>query len=222
MAGGTRPWDIFFFANEKLSYVVKVPATFSGTRSNGQDYNRQGWVPMDNPFRLRATMTPAQRDIALKQAVHGRYPNRILSEVSEERVTIREGAWFIAEMTTGPPEGGGLPETSVVERQLGMKPVLASLPFPEAICPIAFEEHHDKLYCPRQLAAVLNKDLEAVCHELDEMNGTAWRQGGCTGRMVFDFCRRRGFGCTCLHGDKVIEVLPRRSPVVFSVWESHA
>ena len=42
-----------FYSKRAISYVVKVPATFSGTRSNGQPYTRHGWFPLDNPFKLK-------------------------------------------------------------------------------------------------------------------------------------------------------------------------
>ena len=40
--------------------------------------------------------------------------------------------------------------------------------------------------------------------------------------QIFEFCKRRGIGCTCLHGDKVIETQPGKTPLVFSVWADHA
>ena len=199
-----------YYRDVRISYVVKVPATFSGTRSNGAAYTRNGHYPLSNPVQLRATLTQQQRDDQVRREVAQQYPNGVLSEVSEERVIIRPGgAWFVAEMvTTGPVVVGGDPDTNVIVRQLGMKPVLTQLPFPEAICSLAFENHPGKMCCPRQLAAILKESEETVCETLDSIRD--WRAGGCTAKQIFEFCRRRGLGCTALHGDRVIETLPAR------------
>ena len=41
----------------------------------------------------------------------------VLAEFSEERVSVRAGAWLVAEMATRPSEDG--PQVSVTERRLG-------------------------------------------------------------------------------------------------------
>ena len=38
------------FYAKKISYIVKIPASFSGTRSNGEAYTRQGFYTLDNPL----------------------------------------------------------------------------------------------------------------------------------------------------------------------------
>ena len=41
-----------FFAQRRVEYVVRVPATFSGTRANGQAYQRRGFFPVENNVTL--------------------------------------------------------------------------------------------------------------------------------------------------------------------------
>ena len=108
-----------FYRTAQISFVVKVPATFTGTRSNGTPYTRNGHFPLENPIQLRATLTEAQRDTRIRQEVARQYPDGVLSEVSEERVTVRAGgAWFVAEMITTPGAGPN-PNTNIVRRGLG-------------------------------------------------------------------------------------------------------
>ena len=73
-----------FYGQRQIQYVVRVPATFSGTRSNGQPYNRNGFFHISNPVSLPQSLTVAQRDPRIKQDVQGMFPDGILAEYSEE------------------------------------------------------------------------------------------------------------------------------------------
>ena len=91
------------------------------------------------------------------------YPDGILAEFSEERITINEqGAWQISEMVTTPSDEG--PQVSVSDRALGARPSsVSSMLFPDALCAAAFEDHHDDRMCvPRQIAQVLGLSYDAV------------------------------------------------------------
>ena len=85
------------------------------------------------------------------------------------------------------------------------------------------------LCAPRQLAKVLKLEMADVCREMDEVErklyGTEnWQEDGATPRMVFEFCRARGFGAVCVHLEAVVETLaaePGNPTVAFVVHESH-
>ena len=97
------------------------------------------------------------------------YPDGILAEFSEERITINpQGAWQISEMTTTPSPDG--PRVSVADRPLGARPRLSGLLFPEALCAAAFEDRDDKMCVPRQIAQVLGANFDQVVDELDSVN----------------------------------------------------
>ena len=68
-----------FYNQKQISYVVQVPALFTGKRSNGQDYERAGWFPLDNPFKIKASVSQANRDLFIKQGVNATYPDGILA-----------------------------------------------------------------------------------------------------------------------------------------------
>ncbi len=58
-----------YYGSKQVQYVVRVPSTFSGTRSNGEPYTRNGFFPVDNPISLPQNLTLAQRDSRIKQYV---------------------------------------------------------------------------------------------------------------------------------------------------------
>ena len=69
-----------FFADRRISYIVRVPARFSGTRSNGNAYTRTGHFPLSDPIRLPMTLTQAQRDQRIRQTV-----NAMVGDTSSDR-----------------------------------------------------------------------------------------------------------------------------------------
>ena len=90
-----------FYSQRQVQWVVRLPATFSGTRSNGRPYTRQGYFPVEAPIALPMALAQAQRDQSILARVGELYPDGILAEFSEERVTInQQGAWQISEMVT--------------------------------------------------------------------------------------------------------------------------
>ena len=58
-----------FFRNRRVSYIVRVPARFTGTRASGLAYTRYGFFPIANPVQVPLAATQAQRDAMIKQAV---------------------------------------------------------------------------------------------------------------------------------------------------------
>ena len=108
-----------FFAQRRVQYVVKVPATFEGKRANGAPYRRAGYFPLNENIAVPMAYSQAQRDRKIKAHALSLYPTGILAEYSEETISIREGAeWNILEMTTQPGAAGEAPRTDVRERAL--------------------------------------------------------------------------------------------------------
>ena len=181
-----------FFAQKRVQWIVKVPATFDGKRANGTPYRRTGYFPLNENISIPMAYSQAQRDRKIKAHVLSLYPTGTLAEYSEEQISIRQGAeWHITEMTTVPGAAGAAPQTDVTERPLGALPSVSSLPMPEALCSAAFEEHGDKLCVARQIAQVRKRKFEEVADELDlceqTVHGTdTWRERGATSRMVFE------------------------------------
>ena len=50
-----------FYSQRQVQWVVKVSATFSGTRSNGNPYTRQGFYPIETPLALPKLLTKQGR-----------------------------------------------------------------------------------------------------------------------------------------------------------------
>jgi len=217
-----------FFAQKRIQYVVKVPATFAGKRANGTPYSRQGYFPLNEPIAIKMTDSQVQRDEKIKAHVRALYPDGVLAEYSEETITIREGAeWQILEMTTEAGAAAQDPQTDVTERPLTGHPSVSSLPMPEALCSAAFEDHGDKMCCARQIAQVKKRTWEEVADELDQCEAAAhgtdtWRERGATSRMIFEYARRHDYGAACFHHDHLVERWPGRAPLVWTIHENHA
>ena len=62
-----------FYGARQVQWVVKVPATFSGTRSNGRPYTREGYFPVEAPVALPMTLTQAR---PAHQGARGRAASR--------------------------------------------------------------------------------------------------------------------------------------------------
>ena len=110
-----------FYGQRRTQWVVKVPARFEGARPNGAAYARDGYWPVATPIPLSPTLTTAQRDTRIRAHVTALFADGVLAEYSAENVTLREGAWQIAELTTTPSADG--PQAVVTERRLGVAPV---------------------------------------------------------------------------------------------------
>ena len=215
------------FYNTRVSqHIVKVPATFTGRRANGTPYSRIGYYPLNDPIRLPMALSVEQRDRRIKEHVRTQYPTNILADFSEETVSIRDADWQILEMVTE-PGAAGEPRTDVTERRMMGYPSVSSVPMPESLCSSAFEQHDDKLCCARQIAEVKKRKFEEICDELDLCSATVhgssdWRERGCSSKMIFELARRHEWGAACFHGDHVIERWPGKSPLVWTIHESHA
>ena len=74
-----------YYSQKRTEYTVRVPAAFSGTRSNGQPYDRNGFYPMHEPVSVPVTFTRVQRDARIKlQLMNMFHANGgILAEYSE-------------------------------------------------------------------------------------------------------------------------------------------
>lgn len=227
-----------YYSRKRSIYVVHVPVNIEGHRKNGSTYTLKTFMPIEKMglqgLSLPQTLTQRQRDARVKAEVLKHIaPGQVLYEVSDERWTYdQSGTWKISEQTVQvrdndePTVTTRVEEDIILERRVGAKPSLSQLPFPEGLCAEAFEEHDDMLCCPRQIAAVLKRDLGEVCSLMDDaeraLYGTdSWRERGCTPRMVLEFARAQGLGACILHEDRVVSTLPGPLPLVCAVHENH-
>ena len=226
-----------YYARKRSQYVVHVPVRIEGKRKNGSTYTLRSFMPIEKMglqgLSLPQNLTQRQRDQRVKDTVLRQIPpGGVLYEVSDEQWTYdEEGTWKISEQTVEVREDGTARvetrlEEDVLERRVGAKPSLSQLPYPEGLCVEAFEDHPDMLCCPRQIAAVLKRDLGEVCSRMDDVEhalyGTdTWRDRGCTPRMVLEFARAQGLGACILHEDRVVSTLPGPDPLVCAVHENH-
>jgi hypothetical protein len=175
-----------FFSIKRIEFVVRIAALFAGTRSNGQPYRRHGFFPVGN-ITLPGT-TDAQRDARIKTTLKRQFPAwPTLAEYSEERITAEDAEWKITEMITNPAAAG--PVTSIVDRPLGMRPVLCNVPLSDQICSEAFANHDDRQCVPRQIASLIYEDFGVICLQFDrieqELYQTShWTEHGATARMI--------------------------------------
>ena len=92
--------------------------------------------------------------------------NKVILEISGETYEYdQEGEWDVNRMATT-PSPGGTPVTTVrfhlpmrramallqVHQPLGHRGQASFVPFPDDVLDAAWEEHSDRLCCPRQLA----------------------------------------------------------------------
>ena len=95
-------------------------------------------------------------------------PGQTLYEVSNEVWRYDEqGGWQISEQTVEVGDDGEAVVTTsveedVLERRVGATPALSQLPFPEGLCAEAFGPHAGMCCCPRQIAAVIRRDVSEV------------------------------------------------------------
>ena len=197
-----------FFSKKQVEYIVRVPATFSGTRSNGQPYSREGFYPVHQPVSVPMTYTTTQRDAHIKRHVTSTFNDGIIAEYSQEQIKYRPtGQWSIVEMTTTPQD---MEQPDVTDRPMAVHPAsVSSLPFPEAIVVSAFEDRDDKLCCIRQIADITKQSAEDVNDLMDDCEkavyGTdTWRERGCTSKMIFEYAKRTGRGACMIHGARAL------------------
>ena len=97
--------------------------------------------------------------------------------------------------------------------------------FPDAVCPEAYEEHGDNLCAPRQIAAILKRDLGEICDELREaemrLSGTDTVDQGVTSRVILEFCKQHGLGAAIVHNERVIETIAGSPVLAWTVHEAH-
>jgi hypothetical protein len=113
----------------------------------------------------------------------------------------------------------------VIDRRLGAAPLPPpGLLFPEAVCPEAFDDHGDNLCAPRQIAAILKRDMDEICDELREaelrLSGSDTVDQGVTSRVILEFCRQHGFGAAVVWNEKVIETMAGKPVPAWTLHES--
>jgi hypothetical protein len=124
-------------------------------------------LDMDSPTRHRL----------VKGMVQDELPDGALYEVSDETWTVDPtGNWRISEETVRIDRGVGDVDI-VLDRRLGARPVFSQLLFAEALCEEAYEDHDDKLCCPRQMAAIFKLDLGEFCQDLSKVERALYQSG---------------------------------------------
>ena len=94
-------------------------------------------------------------------------------------------------------------------------------------CKEAFENHDDMACVPRQIAAVLKRDVGEVCEDMSIIERALygderWPDKGCTPNMVLAYARMHDLGAAVIHNEQVIETIPGNRPVLaFAVHENH-
>ena len=156
-----------FFANRKVEYIERAPATFKGRRANGKAYSREGLFPIHQPVSAPSTYTQAQRDAHIKLHVTNDFEDNMIAEFSEESIQYNpDGQWSIAEMITSPES---MADPDVVERPLGTCPGSVSvLRFAEAIVEEAFSNLDDKVSCIKQTAAVTQLPRDEIASHMHD------------------------------------------------------
>ncbi len=242
--GVTRRWDEAtgeysftrlgnqYYKTLRRSYVAVIPVNIEGRRKDGSTYNIKSTMPVSKlgllPTTIPLNMTSPRRRERVRELVTRDLP-AVLYEYSEEVWTLDpRGAWQIHEETVG--IFPGLDEAAaitILDRPTGAHPIFAQFLFPDAICPEAYEEHEDKMCCPRQMALVLRVDCGAVCSDLTGIERQlyqteTWMEKGATSRMVLEYCRMHGLGCAIVHNEAVLETLPGKPVLAFTVHGGHS
>jgi hypothetical protein len=226
---GTR-----YYATLRRNYVVSVPVKVQVLRKDGSTYEYKAHIFVEKnnmtskelPLRRRSP----ERNDRVRELVEAEIPDDgVLYEVSEEKwVLDRRGGWKVSEETVGThPDTGEAEAHVVIDRRVGAGPLPPpGLLFPEAVCPEAFEEHGDNLCAPRQIAAILKRDLDEICDELREAklrsSGSDTVDQGVTSRVILEFCRQHGFGAAIVHNERVIETLAGKPVLAWTVHEGHS
>jgi hypothetical protein len=161
----------------------------------------------------------------VKDTVRAEIPaDGILYEVSDERwVLDTRGGWKVSEETVGThPDTGEAEAHVVLDRHIGALPLApAKLLFPGAVCAEAYEQHADNLCAPQQIAAILKRDFDDACDALRDAEhrllGTDTLEQGATSRVIIEFCRQHGLGAAVVHNERVIETLPGRPILAWTV-----
>ena len=186
-----------YYSKQRRNYVVQIPILIKGKRRDNSNYTLHSHMPVEQlgltSQTLPMNMTAAHRDRKLKGIISAQLPEGALSEVSRETwVLDPAGSWIVNEETVQFDEATGETESSVVlDRRVGVRPTMPGLLFPEGLCAEAFDATDDYLCAPRQIAAVLKRDLDQVVADLLAIELLLYNTAdlytrGCTPRVVIE------------------------------------
>lgn len=231
-----------FFRGSTTEYVVSVPVTISGTNAKGKVQNRTSVLPVDmlgigrilqqNSIPEETRIARVKSHVLSQLAIRSSGGGSILAEVSGETFTyMRDGQWLISALSTVVQDGEAV-TSAVMRAPLGAGPIgcAAFLPYPEHICDAAWESHDakDKLCVPRQVAQVLNINLDEAISYFDDMLEPGWEDVGVTPLELKELCKRQGRAFFFLVGFKLLDLYepPRKNRALKSIaltsWEGHA
>ena len=232
---GTNQWvytDLGrrYYATERSQYVVEVPVTVFGRRSNGTRYRIEDeWMPMMNVDIRAVTLDAMDADEvvrAVRAVVLARFDGQqvdglpLVYTFSEQEWALDDTReWRVSEMVTQPPaEGARNPRSDVLRLPLGggRRWTTSHVLFPHLLDPVGFEVGNGRCV-PRGLAKALRmheEDVEALLPQ-------GWAQRGVTAEEVIEVCKQLGAACIVVSGPKVIHRYdPEDSPpksVAFAV-----
>jgi len=205
-----------YYEKQRRNYVAQIPVVVKGTRRDNTPYTRHSHTPVERlgltSQTLPLNMTPAQRDNKLKAMIEAQLPDGALYEVSKEYWALDpNGSWIVNVESVQFDEATGETESHVVlDRRVGAGPTMPSLfLFPEALCAEAFEASDDYLCAPRQIAAVLKRDLDQVVADLMAIelllyNTADLHTRGCTPRVIIEYAKKHELACVLLHNEKTV------------------
>jgi hypothetical protein len=225
-----------YYATLRRNYVADVPVVIKGKRKNGTEYTIRSHMKVEKlglkPVEVPLNLTLDKRRKLVQESLEKQMvTTKPIYEVSDEQWWFDEdGSWAIHEETVGVDPETNEAEAHVVldRRNRAPRPLPSGcLLFQDAICEEAFVESQDNLRMPRQIAAVLRRDMGQVCIELTkaslQLYGTeVWEDQGATPRMVLEFCKNNAYGCVIVHNEEVIESLAGNPVLAFAVHEDHA
>ena len=179
--------------------------------------------------QLPRNLTYAERKKRIKAMVQDELPlsGPLMHRSQEEYFYDEGGAWAVNEETVGTDPDIGKGESHVIlDRRVGTLGS-GSFLFQDAICEEAFERHNDMCCVPRQIAAVLKRDIGDMREDMSIVERALykdeqWPEKGCTPRMVIEYAKMHSLGVAEIRNEPMIESIPGKRPVLaFAVHENH-
>ena len=162
------------------------------------------------------------RNRKVKELIADQIPSDgVIYEFSQERYEFDpEGSFIIHEETIGVDPDTNIAESHVNTRRMGHLDMREQLYRPDDICEEAFMEADDKLCCQRQIASILQIDLQPICSILDEIDSWCSVEG-CTPNVVLEFAKQCNYGCVCLHNNRPTLMHQGTRVLAFNILSSH-
>ena len=218
-------------------FLLSIPVKIEGTGKGGRKYERFGSLPSTalgiGPLKIPIAATMAEKEEQAKQQILDAMNEGSILEVSSEKYSYHaEGAWAISMLETRVADDGERTVEAVLNRplQAGTPLSYSHLHNPWAFAPEAFEETEGDCVV-HQLSRQLNLDEECIRDEFTEIQeseeieiyeGKHWSTKGPTGRMLLEWCKRKGHTCHIMWGNNLIQTFTGKNPAVCcAIWANH-